>query len=293
MIGEILLKALVLCGLLYLFARHEADFEFRKVALVTCGITLGDFALEAFLTPSLAFYMPTIAAAAVTFLFAIVFVTFMVVRFCWVRLWKGLVVTILFMAFNVGLSMAAAYAVARINQSVEAAGGPVMEKNNKEALAMFQEMTAQSSAELARQADAESRSFAADAAREQGGHVPLQPPAPAPTPAVPQPQIAAPADEAPVEAPSPEPVEPPAEQPLDELPAWARTPEWQAAQAKIKVSAVLVERDGKNTAIVNGEVLGIGDVLTVEVKKKLYRFKMAEITTDWVAWDPMGETAAD
>lgn len=287
MIGEILLKALVLCGLLYLFARHEADFEFRKVALVTCGITLGDFALEAFVTPSLAFYMPTIAAAAVTFLFAIVFVAFMVVRFCWVRLWKGVVITILFMAFNVGLSMAAAYAVARINQSVEAAGGPVMEKNNKEALAMFQEMTAQSSAELARQADAESSSFAAEAAREQGGHVPLQ------APTVPQPQVAASADEAPVEELSPEPVEPPAEQPLDELPAWARTPEWQAAQAKIKVSAVLVERDGKNTAIVNGEVLGIGDVLTVEVKKTLYRFKMAEITTDWVAWDPMGETGAD
>ena len=77
------------------------------------------------------------------------------------------------------------------------------------------------------------------------------------------------------------------------MPAFARTPEWQAAQAKIKVSAVLVERDGSNTAIVNGEVLGIGDVLTVEVKKKLYRFKMAEITTDWVAWDPSGETDAD
>lgn len=85
----------------------------------------------------------------------------------------------------------------------------------------------------------------------------------------------------------------PPEQPVDELPAFARTPEWQAAQAKIKVSAVLVERDGSNTAIVNGEVLGIGDILTVEVKRKLYRFKMAEITTDWVAWDPMGETDSE
>jgi hypothetical protein len=99
---------------------------------------------------------------------------------------------------------------------------------------------------------------------------------------------------APAVTPHGEPVDPlPTARPSDELPAFARTPEWQAAQAKIKVSAVLVERDGSNTAIVNGEVLGIGDVLTVEVKKKLYRFLMAELTTDWVAWDPLGETDAD
>lgn len=158
MIGGIFLKALVLCGILFLVARHEADFKFKKVVWVTCGITFGSFAMAESVKP-----MPDLT-----------------------------------------------------NANVEA-------------------------------------------------------------PRLPQ-----------------ELVEPlPPEKPLDELPAFARTPEWQAAQAKIKVSAVLVERDGSNTAIVNGEVLGIGDILTVEVNQKLYRFKMAEITTDWVAWDPMGETDSD
>jgi hypothetical protein len=162
MIGEIFLKALVLCGILFLVARCETSSGFRKLVLVACAITLGSFATEVFLPPALA------------------------------------------------------------NGDVEGA------------------LT---------------------------------------SPAVP---------------PQEESVEPlPPEQPADELPAFARTPEWQAAQAKIKVSAVLVERDGSNTAIVNGEVLGIGDILTVEVKRKLYRFKMAELTTDWVAWDPLGETDAD
>lgn len=278
MVGEIFLKALVLCGILFFIARHEADFEFRKLVLVTCGITLGNFALEAFLAPALAEFMPFLASTAVTFLLAIAFVTFMLVRFCWVRLWKGIVVTIIFMAFSVGLSMAGAMLAAKLNQSIEEAGGPVMEQNNKEALAMFQEMVEQSSSEMMRQATVESGMPMPDLTNAN----------------VQAPPHAVPPQETPVELPRQEPVEPsPPEQPLDELPAFARTPEWQAAQAKIKVSAVLVERDGSNTAIVNGEVLGIGDVLTVEVKRKLYRFRMAEITTDWVAWDPLGETDAD
>jgi hypothetical protein len=45
--------------------------------------------------------------------------------------------------------------------------------------------------------------------------------------------------------------------------------------------------------MVNGQVLGVGDVLTVEIKNKLYRFKMADITTDWVAWDPLEDTDSD
>jgi len=158
MIGGIFLKALVFCGILFFVARHETAFDFSKLVLVACGITLGSFAMAEDVKP-----IPTPTNA------------------------------------------------------------------NEEATLPPQEPTE------------------------------LLPP----------------------------------EQPLDELPAFARTPEWQAAQAKIKVSAVLVERDGSNTAIVNGEVLGIGDILTVEVKRKLYRFKMAEITTDWVAWDPMGGTDAD
>jgi hypothetical protein len=280
MIGEIFLKALVLCGILYLVARREADFQFSKLVLVTCGITLGNFALEVFLAPQLANYIPFFASAAVTLLVAVAFVTFMVVRFCWVRLWKGVIVTVLFMGFSVGLSVAGAMLVKQINQSVEKAGGSVMEQNNKEALQMFREMTAVTSSQMMQQAKAEGLGPAPAQAKVDAE-------APSLLPAVMPPEES-------VEPPPRATVTPPPpKQPIDELPAFARTPEWQAAQAKIKVSAVLVERDGSNTAIVNGEVLGIGDVLTVEVKKKLYRFKMAELTTDWVAWEPMGETDAD
>ena len=275
MVAEIFLKAFVLCGILFLVARHEADFAFNKVVLVTCGITLGLFAMEAFLAPALAGYMPPVASAAVTILVGASFVAFMVVRFCWVRVWKGIIITILFMAFSIGLSVAGAMVMAKINKSVEEAGGSVIEKNNKEALQMFQEMMSVSSSQMMKQAAAEGMN-----------------PLPEPVAALPGPS--APPEAEPAELPAEEPVAAPSpERPRTELPEFARTPEWQAAQAKIKVSAVLLERDGSNVAIVNGDVLGIGDVLTVEVRRKLYRFKMAEITTDWVAWDPLEETDAE
>jgi hypothetical protein len=236
--------------------------------------------MEAFLAPALAGYVPFFVSSALTLLLATGFVAFMVVRFCWVRLWKGVVVAVVFMGFSVGLSVAAAVFVANINKSVEKAGGSVMEQNNKEALEMFHEMMAMSSSQMMQQA-----------VNEGVRPVPELPAADAKDGL---PSLAVPPRKDSVEPSPREPVAPPPPaQSTNELPAFARTPEWQAAQAKIKVSAVLVERDGSNTAIVNGEVLGIGDVLTVEVKKKLYRFKMAELTTDWVAWDPMGETDAD
>ena len=210
MIGQIFLKAVVLCGILYLVARREADFQFSKLVLVTCGITLGSFALEAFLAPSLANYMPFFASAAVTFLLAVAFVTFMVVRFCWVRLWKGVIVTVLFMGFSIGLNVAGAIVMAKIHQSVEMAGGSVMEQNNKEALQMFREMMATSSSQMAEQAKAEGAKPMPELANGEGASL---------LPAVlPQEESVEPPPRVSVNPPPPKP-------PVDELPAFARTPE--------------------------------------------------------------------
>jgi hypothetical protein len=270
-IGGIFLKALVLCGILFLVARHEADFEFNKVVWVTCGITLGNFALEAFLAPALIKYMPFLVVAAVTFVIAAAFVTFMVVRFCWVRFWKGIIIAILFMGFSAGLSLAGVIVTAKISQSVEETGGAKIEQNHKEALEIFREMIATSSSQMIGQAKIDGGKLSPDlASPDTKGSM---------KPSAASSQAQAIASSAPGK-------------PAEQLPAFANTPEWQEARAKIEVSAVLVEGD-RYTAMVNGKVLGVGDVLTVEVKKKSYQFKMAEITTDWVAWDPLGETNSD
>ncbi len=280
MIGEIFLKALVLCGILFLAARRAAGFSFKKAVLVTCGIMLGILAVEAFvalpckelLSSRFESPVPEIVSGSVPMLLAVALTAFMAVRFCRIGLWKGLVVAMVFLVFSVGVSMAGAYVAAKINESVEKADGSKMEEANKEAVQASPDMMEQIAAEITRQVQGESGT---------------------PMPAVPgmnSATVPVPPDSEPVAPPHVVEAPPP---PVDELPAFARTPEWQAAQAKIKVSAVLVERDGSNVAIVNGDVLGIGDVLTVEVKKKLYRFKMAEITTDWVAWDPVAEAGPE
>ena len=46
---DIFSNAFVLCGLLFLVARHEADFEFSKVAIVSAVISLGNTLLPGLL----------------------------------------------------------------------------------------------------------------------------------------------------------------------------------------------------------------------------------------------------
>lgn len=96
MIVEIFLKAFVLCGLLYIVARNEADFEFAKVAMVTAGISLGTFFLDFLLQPRIGILslIPSFA-----------FVMFMVMKFCWAPFWKAFLVTFLYLLFNIILAV--------------------------------------------------------------------------------------------------------------------------------------------------------------------------------------------
>lgn len=134
MIGQILLQALILCGLLYLIARHEADFEFAKVAMVVAGITLGNFIIELTLIPRIGVFTP---------LAEIAFVVFMITKFCWVRWWKAVIVSVLFIAVQLGMAFGVALVVQKVDRSVDEAGGTVLERsdeNTKEAVQIFREM---------------------------------------------------------------------------------------------------------------------------------------------------------
>ena len=271
MMGNLFLKALVLCGILFWIARHEADFEFKKVVLVTCGIALGDLALEAFIFPKLAVF-PFVVSALLGYLILLAFVTFMVVRFCWVRPGKGVLVAFLFIVFGMGVNLIGVLVAKKFGPSSERARTTEMGQNSEESSQILRDIMGMPLSREVRTAETENAGPVAETPRTDTMATLLS--------------GAEAADGVPQGKTEPEP-------PEEELPAFARTPEWQAAQAKIKVSAVLMEQDGSNVAIVNGNVLGIGDTLTIEMKKKLYRFKLAEITTDWVAWDPLGEMDAN
>lgn len=131
MIVEIFLKAFVLCGLLYLVARNEADFEFAKVAMVTAGITVGTFFIDIFLQPRIGFFsiIPSIA-----------FVVFMIMKFCWAPFWKAILVTFLYLLFNILLAVGIILLIGKMNES---AGETVTSKHDadlQEARQMVREM---------------------------------------------------------------------------------------------------------------------------------------------------------
>ena len=134
MIANIFLQALVLCGLLWLIARHEADLDFAKVAMVVAGITLGNFVLQAVLAKHIGlFVIPT----------QIVFMVWMLCTFCWLRWWKATIVVVLFAAISFGMSVGFALVVKKVDSSVDAAGGTVVEQseeNTREAIKIFREM---------------------------------------------------------------------------------------------------------------------------------------------------------
>ena len=95
-LAEILFKAGILCLLLYLVARHEADYSFTKVAMVTAGITLGNLLMEVFLRHYIG-WLTIIPIAG--------FVIFMLMQFCWLSFKKAVLVTVPFLAVCILLAM--------------------------------------------------------------------------------------------------------------------------------------------------------------------------------------------
>lgn len=83
----IMFNALVLCALLYLFARDTADYEFQKVAIVAACILVGNKVLQWTLAPYLDAFVALPMAA---------FTLFMLVRFCWVTVRQAVLILILF-----------------------------------------------------------------------------------------------------------------------------------------------------------------------------------------------------
>ena len=96
MIGDVFLNAAILCAILYLVAKHEADYSFAKVAMVTAVTGLGAFLIQIFLFEMIGWY-----TIGLVFLLTAA----MIMTFCWVRLWKTVIVVTLFCAFHVGIQI--------------------------------------------------------------------------------------------------------------------------------------------------------------------------------------------
>ena len=90
-----IISPFVLCTLLYLFARRNADYNIYTTFIVAGGIALGSFIINHAFGATLGF-----------FIFVLIFLLsgFLILKFCYTTVPQTIVVTILFVAYLVFFS---------------------------------------------------------------------------------------------------------------------------------------------------------------------------------------------
>lgn len=130
MLAQIFLEAFVLCIILYLVAKHEADYSFAKVAMVTGAVTAGSAIIEALAGEKLGPFtaIPVLA-----------FIAFMLMTFCWITLKKSILVVLLFCTFHllVGMGLNALHRSLTTGAPVP---GPVSDEDVEVAVKFFEEV---------------------------------------------------------------------------------------------------------------------------------------------------------
>ena len=104
--AAIIFDALILCGALYLVAKHEADYSFPKCAMVVAPIVVAPLVIAAVLAE----HLPPLTVLILVPLLLVPFAIYMVVKFCWVPASKAILVVAAFyighFALNMGIAAA-------------------------------------------------------------------------------------------------------------------------------------------------------------------------------------------
>jgi len=252
MAAQIFIQAGVLCLLLYLIAKHEADYSFTKVAMVTAGIMAGTLLLDALLSERLGWFsiLPQLG-----------FIAFMIMTFCWISFWKSIVVVLIFSALHVALALGVAAIDRKMNETVDSAM-PVQKEDYEMAKEFMEEvfggpMTAEEQVPAA-------------------PRVPSAPPVPVPVAASPQPQ-GGPEVSRPV----------PRTETRREQPARTPSGPWIKAKRKLVLSGTMREGSGKYVAIVNGEMVEEGSTVSVRYKGNDYSWRVKAIGRDFIDYEPV------
>jgi|GEM_PF-2917727 len=281
---EVFIKAFLLCILLYIVARDEADFEFRKVTMVTAGIVLGAVILDATLTRYIGLFTLIPISALIIF---------MVMQFCWVRFWRSLLVAVPFLILNIMISTS----VASFRQKADTAiarglQGPVKEEDMKEALAFFKQQTGSDAFRVPLKTKAPHMEPTLDqvllkkiVALMVSKQFSFKPVGNEKVPPVKQNQVIT-EDQSGGNSKPMRAVEEPAEPEKDAPKPAVTAADWQEAGNKINVKGTLIGKDGVRVAIVNNQMVKEGECVQVEHKKTIYRWRASFIRDKGVSWEP-------
>lgn len=254
MLIEIFAQALILCLVLYIVARHEADYSFPKVAMVTAGITVGTLLVETLAKPYLGVW---------TFIPSIGFIAFMLMTFCWTTLGKSLVVVALFVLVHMGFAFGIAAFQAKY-MPPDAGMGAI--KPDEETLELQKELGGLFGV--------------------PDGQSPSEEPAPAPAEADPEP----PAPQDPPREPKP-PAAATETPPLPDTEVGdpAETG-WDAAKKQLVIGGIMAGSDGKYVATIDGRVAEPGDTIIATHGDVVYRWQVKAITSRGISLEPLSST---
>lgn len=281
---EVFIKAFLLLILLYIVARDEADYEFRKVTMVTAAIILGITLIDATLTHLI---------GLLALLPMAVFIVFMVMQFCWVRFWNALLIAVPFLMLNVMITTAVSSFHQKANQAIaRGLQGPVSENDMKEAIDFFKQSVGDNSLPFPFPPPKQEQKVQEESLEQillkmltswitsnQFSFKPAGKEQPAPARVkieIRKGEDAPRRNEAPPAMP---------EKASKELEPSGT--DWPGAEKKIRVGGILIGRDGVRVAIVNNQMIKEGEQIQIEHKKNLYRWRATFIRDKGVSWEPV------
>jgi len=302
LVVETFIKAFLLMILVYIVARDEADYDFRKMAMVTAGVTLGCVIIEGVLISRIGLFVLLPMAALIVF---------MVMQFCWVRFWRSLLIAVPFLILNMMISTATStFNLGADKAMSRGMQGPVTEKDMREAFQFLNESVGDgrmpdpfqqkekiktpetteqilmkfilaffSTNKMPAKAFPNLKTSGPIIGHAEGGRAAPRAGIPAGKSVATEPFDSAQGLE-------------PVERRAGRLDVQAESAEWQEAQNKINVNGTLVEKDGVRVAIVNNRVVREGEVIEVVHRKMVYRWKATAIGERSVSWERLDGVSA-
>lgn len=248
MLAEIFLKAFVLCGILYLVARHEADYSFQKVAMVVGGIVAGNAIIEASLCDRIGVY---------TLIPAMVFTAFMVITFCWVSVRRAVLVVALFTAVQAGIAYGRDAFAASMCAGQSACAAATEERHE----------------ELEEIKDEIVKNWTKPQAMAQ-----VMPEVRCAVPVTAVPPCAPPEAPAPAAAPAASTLVAGTAASVSPEPGALAAQNWKAARTLMHFGGVLTQGDGSRLATINGRPAAVGDSVWTEYGGQIYRWRVKRIS---------------
>lgn len=244
----ILFQAFIICALLFLIARHEADYSFGTVVLVACGMIAGNLLI------GLSFFKWLKLLVLIPIFF---FSCWLIVKFCWVSWPKGILITALYFTLSIAFEV-----------------GKIMYKTGSFTIAALTTEKKDSKSAYAKDMDEgmdEAMKLTEDNARVaaiQHGEAPIpgeektKPAAPVPT------AVATPSAPPAAAAPIPPPVS-------VVTPSSGVPPDWALAKSRLRIRGWMNDKKGGRSAMVNDQLVSIGDTVEIDLNGLRYTWRLA------------------